>query len=433
MNGTNMNDKKLTGIRQGWASRALATGRIAASAAQLAARRVVGVEGNKDGLLGLELAKELDQMKGMAMKVGQILSYFDGVLPEETHKALHSLQRGAQPVAFESMAKVIEEAFGQPVDALFEAFEREPIAAASIGQVYRARFEGQWVAVKVQYPQIRETIVSDFSRLGTIGRLASLATAVDGVALVEELKARVVEECDYGLEAQNQAQFASAFSDDLTVQIPAGVPARTRDTVLTTAWCEGQDFYAFVQNSTQEQRNEAARVLMHFAYRSIFELGMVNADPHPGNYLFPVTQSTAGSMEGPIIFLDFGCVRHFEGEFLARERRLVQVILNEQRDKFRDALIETGMVPRPEKFSFDQHWDLMRHQYAPYITPRFRFTTDYIKAGAQFSSPSNPNLRYLAIPPQWIWLQRLQWGLHAVLARLGAEGDFGTVLRRSVG
>lgn len=138
-----MNDKKLSGIRQGWASRALATGRIAASAAQLAARRVVGVEGNKDGLLGLELAKELDQMMGMAMKVGQILSYFDGVLPEETHKALQSLQRGAQTVAFESMAKVIEDAFGQPVDTLFEAFEREPIASASIGQVYRARFEDE--------------------------------------------------------------------------------------------------------------------------------------------------------------------------------------------------------------------------------------------------------------------------------------------------
>lgn len=428
-----MNDKKLTGIRQGWASRALATGRIAASAAQLAARRVVGVEGNKDGLLGLELAKELDQMKGMAMKVGQILSYFDGILPEETHKALQSLQRGAQPVVFESMAKVIEEAFGQPVDALFEAFEREPIASASIGQVYRARFEGQRVAVKVQYPQIRETIVSDFSRLGTIGRLASLATAVDGMAIVEELKARFAEECDYGLEAQNQALFASAFSDDPTVQIPTGIQARTRGTVLTTTWCEGQDFYTFVQNSTQEQRNEAARVLMHFAYRSIFELGMVNADPHPGNYLFPLAEPQTGPLHRPIIFLDFGCVRHFERPFLERERRLVQVVLNGQRDAFRDAVMATGMVPRPEKFSFDQHWDLMRYQYAPYLSSNFRFTTAYIQEGAKFSGPSNANSRHLAIPPQWIWLQRLQWGLHAVLARLGAEGDFGTVLRRSVG
>ena len=121
-----MKDRELTGIRRGWGSRALATGRIAASAAQLAARRLVGAEGARDGALGEELARELDQMKGMAMKVGQILSYFDGILPEETHRALQSLQRGARPVVFEEMARVIDAAFAVPLDELFESFDRSP-------------------------------------------------------------------------------------------------------------------------------------------------------------------------------------------------------------------------------------------------------------------------------------------------------------------
>lgn len=156
-----MAEDELDGVKRGWGKRLLSTGKIAASAARLAARRAVGASaGEQDGALGEALAHELDQMKGMAMKVGQIVSYFDGILPEQAHAALHSLQRGATPVAFATMAAVIEEAFGRPVDELFEEFEREAIAAASIGQVYRATLKGgQKVVVKIQKPGIREAIL----------------------------------------------------------------------------------------------------------------------------------------------------------------------------------------------------------------------------------------------------------------------------------
>jgi len=89
----------------------------------------------------------------------------------------------------------------------------------------------------------------------------------------------------------------------------------------------------------------------------------------------------------------------------------------------------TGMVPRPDRFDFDVHWAMLCHQWEPYRAAHFRFTPEYLARGMAFSRPSNPNLRRLAIPPSWIWVQRLQWGLHAVLNRLGAEGDFGAALR----
>ena len=357
----------------------------------------------------------------MAMKVGQILSYFEGVLPPASHEALRKLQQGVRPVAFERMADVIEDAFEAPLDELFERFDPTPVASASIGQVYRARLSGRDVAVKVQYPGIRDTIAGDFQRLGRFASLASLATAVDGNALVAELRARFAEECDYQREAVYANAFADAFASDLDVAIPRAVPERTRATVITSEWAAGADFYRFVETASATRRDEVAQVLVRFAYRSFFELATLNADPHPGNYLFPAGDA--------VVFLDFGCVRRFEPAFVESQRSLARVVLDDRRAAFRDALVATGAVPRPDRFDFDRHWTLLRQQWEPYRAPGFRFTPEYMKRAVDFTRPGNPNLRRLAIPPPWIWLQRLQWGLHAVLVRLRAEGDFATPMR----
>jgi predicted unusual protein kinase regulating ubiquinone biosynthesis (AarF/ABC1/UbiB family) len=223
----------LDGVARGLGRRLWATSRVATAAAHLAARRLLGARGAQDGLIGESLAHELDQMKGMAMKVGQILSYFEGILPPETHAALRRLQQGSRPIAFPVMLQVIEQAFGQQLQTLFDRFDRTPVASASIGQVYRAELRGAPVAVKVQYPGIRETMDGDFSRLGWIAKIASAATAVDGSALAAELRARVGEECDYEREATYGNAFAAAFSADPAVSIPRAIPDRTRPTVLT--------------------------------------------------------------------------------------------------------------------------------------------------------------------------------------------------------
>jgi predicted unusual protein kinase regulating ubiquinone biosynthesis (AarF/ABC1/UbiB family) len=400
----------------------LSTGSIAASAARLAARRVTGrTEGERDGLLGEALARELDQMKGMAMKVGQIVSYFDGVLPEGAHEALRKLQKGVTPMRFDVISRAIEDSFGQPLKDLFDEFEPTPIAAASIGQVHRARFRDEWVAVKVQYPGIRDTMDADFRRLAGFSRLASFATAVDGPALVAELRARVHEECDYLREADHQRAWARAFANDSDVTIPAVIDERTTKEVLTTHLCTGSDFYGFAEARDSATKNAAAAVLVRFAYESLWTLAAVNADPHPGNYLFPES--------GGVVFLDFGCVRHFDRDWLAQNRRLLEVVIDDRRRDFDEALVAAGMVGTRDRFDFDHHWALLCHEYAPYRSARFRFTREWLKGALEFSKPSNPNLRRLVIPPPWIWLERLTWGLHAVLVRLEAEGSFGDLLR----
>jgi predicted unusual protein kinase regulating ubiquinone biosynthesis (AarF/ABC1/UbiB family) len=414
----------LHGIRRGIRRSVVSTGRLAVSATRLAARRAMGADGDTDGRLGESLARELDEMKGLAMKVGQILSYLDGVLPEATHEALRSLQRGNKPVAYERMAEVITTAFGEPVEALFERLDSRAVAAASIGQVYRASYAGRDVAVKVQYPGVRETVEGDVARLRSLARVASFATAVDGPAIVDELRERFLEECDYEREAANQNAFAAAFEREPATHIPRAVLERTRPSVLTTEWADGDGFYTFLESADDELRNSAALVLTRFAYRSLFELGTLNADPHPGNYLF--------AKDGGVVFLDFGCVRRFESAFVDAERRVARAVLDGRRADFRDAVVATGMVPSPSHFDFDIHWDMLSHQWQPYRERRFRFTPEYIARGATFSRPSNPNLRRLAIPPAWIWVQRMQSGLHAVLTRMHAEGPFRDVLERSL-
>lgn len=397
------------------------TAHVARVAARMAGRKVRKREvSEQDRELGEELAKELDRMKGMAMKVGQIMSYFDGVLPEPAHRALASLQRGAFVVPFAEMSAVIQEAFGAAPDALFESFDAEPIASASIGQVYRATWKGNAVAVKVQYPNVRKTISGDFSRLTAVSRVATLASAVDGPAIVNELRNTFLAECDYLLEAHNQNLFATAFQGHPGIVVPEAFLDRSRQTVLTTAWCEGRDFEAFLRSAGPDERSNVARLLAHFAHHSFYVFACINADPHPGNYLFPA--------DGRLALIDFGCVRRFEPSFVMAERELVSVVIQDKRREFDDAVVRTGMLRSTAGFDFELHWKMLRHQYEPYCHDTYRITPEYLRKGASFTGPSNRNLRRLVIPPPWVWLQRLQWGLHSVLARLDVEVPYRTAL-----
>lgn len=359
-------------------------------------------------------------MKGMAMKVGQVLSYFDGLLADPAHEALRVLQRGATAMPYAKVVGVVAEDFGRPPEELFEAFGRDPVAAASIGQVHRARFEGREVAVKVQYPGLAESIAADIGRLRPLARLVSLGTAVDGPAIADDIAGRLAEECDYAVEAESQEWFRRAWASDPEVAIPGVVRECTSRRVLTTAWADGEDLYAFAGHAPQEDRDAAGRTLLRFGYGSLFGLGRANADPHPGNYLFP----PGAPRDAPVVFLDFGCVHRFEPAFLDVERGLARAVLDDDRAAFRRRLDTSGFIADRKGFDYDVQWRMHRLQYRPFRDPGFVYSPALIREAMELSGPSNPNLRRLRVSHEWVWLQRLVWGLHAVLARLAARGPF---------
>lgn len=403
--------------------RARHAGRLVGAVASAGARRWMRSSEDDDRAFGDALVAELDALKGMAMKVGQILSYLDGAVPEATQAALAHLQRGAAPLDWAQLAPRVEQALGAPISALFDDLDPVAIAAASIGQVHRATLRGAPVAVKVQYPDVRAVFESDVVQLRRIAGLASLATRVDGAAIVDDLRARLLEECDYLHEARWQAAFARVFEGDPAIVIPAVHADRTATTVLTTAWADGAELGRFAEEAPQAWRDHAAATLTRFAWRSLFGHAAIHADPHPGNQRF---------RPDAVVIFDFGCVRAFEAPWVHQLRRFVRAVLDGDRRGHREASRALGIVVDDRGFDWEEQWAMDRWTWEPYLGGVYRHDRAWAARGQAFSRPSNPNLRRISLPPPSVWMTRLTVGLHSVLGRLGAQGRFDLLLREAM-
>lgn len=394
---------------------------VAWTAGRLAGRRLLGRRaGDRDLELGEALTGQLDRMKGLAMKVGQIVSYLDVPLPEPVQEQLARLQTGRCGMSSAEVTEVVVAALGQSPERAFEAFQWEPVAAASIGQVHRASVDGRPVAVKVQYPHVARSFADDLRAAGRLSSLASLASAVDGPALVRELGERLAEECDYVREARAQAAFARAFAGDPEVIVPEVIARRSASCVLTTAWVEGEGFAA-VCKADQARRDAVAATLVRWSYRSLLQLCAIQADPHPGNFVFPTDD---GAAPGRVAFLDFGCVRVLEPSMVEALRGIAAAVRDDDRPRFREAARALGVVGKPKAFDYDHFFAVMAHLHRPLVAPRFTFEPAYVREGFALNGPRSPNARAMSMPPAYIWVSRLQWGLSSILARLGASGSF---------
>lgn len=376
-----------------------------------------------------ELVATMGALKGLAMKVGQIASYMPGALPPAVQQVLAELQADSVAMTFDRIDAVIRAELGGGADEVFEQFERAPFAAASIGQVHRAVVGGRPVAVKVQYPGMAELIRADLKTIGMMVRLSTVGTSVDSGALVAELRARLIEECDYRREAEHQALFARLLAEIPGASVPAVVAERTTTRVLSTALVDATRFAAFTApagGAPQAIRDRAGQIIYRACFELIFHRCIYNADPHPGNYLF--------GADGDVVFLDFGCVRRFEPAMIDTWKRMALAIVSGDRATFRDAFIALGFVPKPDhkKFDWDYQWDAMRTLYRPYLEPGFRYDAAFVQQSYGLLMFDNPNRRRIAMPAEWLFLNRLQWGLNAVLAQLGATGNWGEILREIV-
>jgi len=387
--------------------RALATGRLAGHLGKAAARRLVRASRDDAEALGDAMVAELDGMKGLAMKVGQILSYMDVGLPDATVARLAALQRGADPLAFSVVAARIEAELGRPVAEAFARLDPVPVAAASIGQVHRGRVDGREVAVKVRYPGVRETLDGDLSRLRPIARLAGLGAAVDGEALLRSLRDRMLAECDYRQEAAWQRRFQGVAARLADVVVPEVVDTHSSEGVLTTQWIDAPPLTAAHALPTP-RREQLAASLVGLLFTSI-EQGLLHGAPHPGNVL--VT-------DDGLALLDFGAVVEVDGTVAAALRELIGALRRGDDQGVQRVLVRQGLAPRPERIDWAHMHRFWRWLLGPALPGARRYDPAHMASARHFAQPGDPNLRHQGLPPTWLWLLRALWGLNAVLCRL---------------
>ena len=254
-----------------------------------------------------QIVEVLGQMKGAAMKVGQVASFIDlGGLPPEARDSfqakLAALRDSAPRVGFGEMRKLVEEDLGEPLEDVFAEFEQDALAAASIGQVYRARLhDGRRVAVKVQYPRVAAAVRADLQNIGLILRAARrIAPGLDAKAIAAEVRERLTEELDYEHEAQSQRAFARRFRGHPFVFVPEVMTSLSRERVLVSEWVDGTGFER-VKTLDQATRDRFGEIVFRFFFGSLYRDGHFSGDPHPGNYML--------LDDGRVAFLDFGMTK----------------------------------------------------------------------------------------------------------------------------
>lgn len=242
-------------------------------------------------LNGERIARTLGELKGAAMKIGQMASIGSDLLPKELSDALGKLQRDAPPMAFEVIEAQIERELGEKVGLLFRDFDTTPFAAASIGQVHRARTDdGRDVVVKVQYPGVDASVDSDLGHLKLALRASGLVNRVHRKGLdrvFEELRARLHEELDYCNEADNVRRFHRFHADHEGIVVPDVVGERSAQRVLTLTYEPSDPLLKLDElNYTQEARDAIGRHLFRALSTQLFELRAIQSDPNPANYGF---------------------------------------------------------------------------------------------------------------------------------------------------
>jgi predicted unusual protein kinase regulating ubiquinone biosynthesis (AarF/ABC1/UbiB family) len=374
-------------------------------------------------------------MKGAAMKIGQVLSTIDfELVPEgerEAFKAkLAQLRDDAPKVAFPKMRKVLEADLGGPMSSVFAAFDETPIAAASIGQVYRATtHDGREVAVKVQYPGVAEAVETDLRNANLLFPLVKrLAPGLDVKAIAGELKERIGEELDYEIEAQHQRQVSRAFRGHPFVTVPAVDTALSTRRVLVSEFVEGVGF-GEVTGLPDEDRDRYGEILYRFYFGLLNREHLACGDPHPGNVIF--------TPDGRICFLDFGLMRRVPPVYLEGERDIGRALLAEDGAGVHRQLGVLGYLPDPASFDVDDVHAQLRAAGAWYLTPGFtRITPDLVREVMEVAgSPRSPYfeaMRRQTVPPEALLIRRMEGLLFAVLGELRAGADWNALMRESL-
>jgi predicted unusual protein kinase regulating ubiquinone biosynthesis (AarF/ABC1/UbiB family) len=368
-----------------------------------------------------QVFRVLGELKGGAMKFGQAMSIFEAALPDELaapyRATLTKRQDAAPPMPAATVHKVLAEAFGRQWRRRFESFDDKPAAAASIGQVHRAVWkDGTAVAVKIQYPGAAQALTADLNQVARMARMfGAIVPGIDARALVSELKERMAEELDYTLERTSQQAFAAAYDGDARIAVPKVVDGA--DKVLVTTWMDGRPLSDIISSGTQTERDLAGSTYLHFLFASPARVGLLHADPHPGNYrMLP---------DGRLGVLDFGAVARLPGGLPSSTGRLLRTAMLGDAETVAQGLRDEGFILPGVRVDPEQ----VLAYLAPFVEPAehetFHFTREWMQS--QFKRINDPRQENwstglkLNLPPEYLLVHRVWLGGVGVLCQLGAN------------
>jgi predicted unusual protein kinase regulating ubiquinone biosynthesis (AarF/ABC1/UbiB family) len=384
----------------------------------------------------LETAKQivaaLGTMKGAAMKLGQVMSFLDvGLVPEqhreEFQRELAKLRDAAPTVSFKQMRKVIEDDLEEPIEEVFASFEQEPIAAASIGQVYRATLhDGREVAVKVQYPGVAGAVRADMQNLDMIMRLLKRMTpGLDVKAITKEVRERIIEELDYELEAQNQRALARIFDGHPFIVVPGVVSSLSRERVLVSEFVHGVGFEELKERS-QGERDRIGEIVFRFFLGCLYRHRQFSGDPHPGNFLL--------LGDGRIAFLDFGLFKRLDVGPVDLELAAQRAVAEGNATALHRLLAESGFLPDPERVDPEHLLDFIRSAIWWYTTDEVVALSPEIATEVMIES-SDPRsshfreMRHQDMRPEHLFGRRMEMLTLAVLSQLRARNNWHRIAR----
>ena len=371
-----------------------------------------------------QIFKVLGELKGGAMKFGQALSVFEAALPEDIarpyRETLVKLQEAAPPLPARVVHKVLAKELGEHWRDNFAEFNDTPAASASIGQVHKGLWkDGRAVAVKIQYPGAKEALISDLNQIQRFAKIFQLLLpGVEMKPLLEELKARIIEEVDYRYEASAQSACFEAYKGDSDIAIPEVIMATDR--VLVSQWLEGTPLSKVIADGTQEERNNAGIRLARFHFTAPMRAGLLHADPHPGN--FRVLK------DGRLGVLDFGACNRLPNGFPEPFKRLLRNALEGDAIALYNGFKEDGFILSDVEVSPELVLDYLLPLVEPLRTDYFAYSRDWLRTqSVRVGDPRNPTAKIgfqLNLPPEYVLIHRVTLGTTGIFCQLRAEGNF---------